>query len=147
MDQQAAPLRPHGREDSAIHPHDAEHVHIEHLLKLFRGEPLSDAEPGIPGVVDDDVQPSPFAERRIDRTLYRVLAGNVELEHAEAKLFGLRDALERGAMLGVASIHVSHGGEHMTAPAGKSFRRIAPESCAGSRDQDRRGHTSSAEWK
>jgi hypothetical protein len=142
VNQQAAAPLPHGRENGAIHADHPEQVDVEYLLELFGRVGFRDADARHPRIVDDDIEVRRAMECAPHGILYRVVVGDVELQHLQAEPFACGQLFERFAMFRVPSLGVPHGREHLMAAARQLFGGVPTEPCARAGDEYHTAHAS-----
>jgi len=134
--QQAFPVTAHVGKDGAIDADAAHEVRVHNLLGLLGGDGFGEADQGVTGVVDGDINAAGLCDRRADGKFHGGVAGDVAFESEDGKRFPAGQGEEIGGVLGIFALGIAHGGKDGVAVAREGLGEEPAEAGAGAGDED-----------
>ena len=112
---------------------DAKEVGVDLSAEILERDVLDRREVGVPGVVDDDVDPSEVLDAGGDRRLRRGGIGDIEGERQDPVAVGGDQVVERS--------RVASGGDQPIAAVEHGLGDRAAEATAGAGEKEHAGHS------
>ena len=121
VEKQAAALFAHERQHGAIDSYGAEEVGVHEFAGLLDGGGFREAEDGVAGVVDGDIDAAGLFNDGVDSAVDGGFVGDVHFKDFEGEGFFSGEDAQFGGVGGIAHGGIAHGGEDGMAVMGEGF--------------------------